>query len=123
MIDTEKFKKSLTEELAVLESELSKIGRRNPDNQDDWEAVPSEWDTTGADKNESSDAIDEFERNSSKLKQLETRYNNINLALKKIEDNNYGKDETDGEDIPLERLEANPAARTKVENSHLVEGD
>jgi DnaK suppressor protein len=121
MIDTEKFKKSLLEEFNILEGELSKIGRKNPDNPDDWEAVPAVWDTTGADKNESSDAIDEFETNSAKLKQLETRYNNIKLALKKIEEGNYGKDETDGSDIPIERLEANPAARTKVENSHLVE--
>ena len=121
MIDTEKFKKQLTEELRVLEDELSRIGRRNPDNPADWEAVPEEWNTTGADKNESSNATDQFERNTSKLKQLEKRYNNIKLALKKIEEGDYGKDEIDGSNIPLERLEANPSARTKVENSHLVE--
>jgi RNA polymerase-binding transcription factor DksA len=120
-IDTEKFKKMLEEELGSLESSLSKIGRRNPDNPEDWEAVPEEWDTTGADKNESADRIEEFEENTAKLKELEIRYNNIKRALKKIEDNTYGKDEIDGSDIPIERLEANPAARTKVENSHLIE--
>jgi DnaK suppressor protein len=121
MIDTKKFKQALTEELKVLEDELSRIGRRNPDNPADWEAIPADWDTTGADKNESSDALDEFETNTAKLKQLEKRFNNVGLALKKIESGEYGIDETDGDPIPTERLEANPAARTKVENSHLVE--
>lgn len=121
MIDTEKFKNILEEELKKVEADLNKIGRRNPDNPDDWEAEPDEWDKTGADSNESSDAIDEFEENTAELKQLEIIYNNIKRALKKIENGTYGKDEIDGSDIPIERLEANPSARTKVENAHLVE--
>ncbi|HJN62736.1 MAG TPA: hypothetical protein QGH03_00685 [Candidatus Paceibacterota bacterium] len=123
MIDTEKFKGILEEEEKNLESGLLRIGRRNPDNPSDWEAIPGEWDKTGADSNESSDAIDEFEVNTSKLKELEIRFNNVQRALKKIDNGNYGKDEIDGSDIPIERLEANPAARTKVENAHLVEDE
>jgi len=121
MIDTDKFKKMLEEELTTLEKRLSSVGRKNPDNPADWEAVPKEWEASRADSNEASDKIEEFEENSAKLKQLETRFNNVKLALKKIEDGTYGKDETDDSEIPEERLEANPAARTKVENSHLVE--
>jgi len=120
-MDTEKFKNLLEEELKSLEETLLRIGRRNPDNPNDWEAVPEEWDTTGADKNESADRIEEYEENTAKLRQLEIRYNNIKRALKKIEDGTFGKDEIDGTDIPMGRLEANPAARTKIENSHLVE--
>jgi RNA polymerase-binding transcription factor DksA len=41
--------------------------------------------------------------------------------LKKIEDGTYGIDEVDGKPIPLERLEANPSAKTKVENAEKVE--
>jgi DnaK suppressor protein len=121
MIDTEKYKKKLEEELSTLEKELLSIGRRNPDNPDDWEAIPEEWETTGADSNESSDKVDEFEENTSELKQLEIVYNNVKRALKKIENGTYGLDEIDGEPIPEKRLDANPSARTKVENSHLVE--
>ena len=120
-METDKFKKLLETELSELEASLSKIGRRNADNPDDWEPVPEEWDTTGADSNESSNRIEEFEENSAKLKQLEIRYNNVKKALGKIADGTYGKDEIDDSDIPLDRLEANPSARTKVENSHLVE--
>ena len=120
-MEIDKFKKLLELELSELEESLSKIGRRNPKNPNDWEAIPEKWDTTGADSNESSDRIEEFEENSAKLKQLEIRYNNVKKALGKIENGTYGKDEIDGSDIPLERLEANPSARTKIENSHLVE--
>jgi len=121
MIDTNKFKNLLEEELRTLEEDLSRIGRINPDNPADWEAVPEEWEVTGADSNEASDKKGEYAENTAELKELEIRFNNVKRALKKIEDGTYGKDETDGSDIPMDRLEANPAARTKVENAHLVE--
>jgi len=121
-MDTQKFKTKLEEELKVLEKELGSIGRRNPDNKDDWEAVPDQLNVTGADKNESADMITEFEENTAKVKQLEIRYNNVKRALEKIREGKYGVDEIDGEPIPIERLEANPAARTKIENTDKVEG-
>jgi RNA polymerase-binding transcription factor DksA len=120
-IDTKHFKEKLEAELKVLEEELNRVGRRNPDNPEDWEAVPEKWDTTGADKNETADSMEEFEENTATLKQLEIRYNNVKKALKKIEDGTYGIDEVDGKPIPLERLEANPSAKTKVENAEKVE--
>lgn len=120
-IDIKHFKEKLETELKVLEEELNRVGRRNPDNPKDWEAVPEKWDTTGADKNETADSMEEFEENTATLKQLEIRYNNIKDALKKIEDGTYGIDEIDGKPIPLDRLEANPAAKTKIENTNQVE--
>jgi RNA polymerase-binding transcription factor DksA len=120
-IDTKHFKEKLEKELKNLEEELSKIGRRNPDNPEDWEAVPEKWDTTGADSNETADSMEEFEENTATLKQLEIRYNNVKDALKKTEDGTYGTDEIDGKPIPLERLEANPSSKTKIENADQVE--
>ncbi len=120
-IDTKHFKEKLETELKVLEEELNRVGRRNPDNPKDWEAVPEKWDTTGADQNETADSMEEFEENTATLKQLEIRYNNVKDALKKIEDGTYGVDEVDGKPIPLDRLEANPAAKTKIENVDQVE--
>ena len=111
-LDIEHFKKKLEEELEVLTKELESIGRRNPSNPEDWEPRPEKMDTLKADRNEAADRIETNEENSAVLKELEIRYNNIKLALQKIKDGAYGTCEIGGEEIKLERLEANPAART-----------
>jgi RNA polymerase-binding transcription factor DksA len=120
MIDTQKFKSLLEAELKKLEEDLSKVGIKNPDNTEDWQAKPEVWDATGADTNELSDVMDEFEQNTSELKQLEIMWRDVKNALKKIENGTYGIDEVDGTEIPEDRLLANPSARTKVENAHLL---
>ena len=112
MIDTEKFKKRLEDELKLLEEELKSVGRINPSNPKDWEARPGEMDIMEADRNEAADRIEQFEENSGILKELEIRYNNVKRAIKKIEDSVYGVCEISGGQIELDRLEANPAART-----------
>ena len=38
--NTEHFKKKLEEEKAKIIAELETVGRINPDNPEDWEAVP-----------------------------------------------------------------------------------
>ena len=111
-IDTNKFKSLLESELKLLEGELNTVGRRNPDNPSDWEAVQGETNIDTADRNEVADGIEQYEENSGILKELETRYNNVKLALEKIEGGKYGICEISGEEIELDRLEANPAART-----------
>lgn len=111
-IDTLHFKQKLEEETKILEGELNRIGRRNPSNPRDWEPRPPEAGTLEADKNVAADHVEAFEENSAVLKELEARYNNVKLALKKIEEGVYGKCEIGNEEIKIERLEANPAART-----------
>ena len=112
MIDTGNMKGRLSEELKTLEEELEKIGRRNPSNPKDWEAEPPVADDVEADPNEAADRIEEYEERTGILKELEARYNNVKLALEKIEKGTYGICEVGGEPIEPERLEANPAART-----------
>ena len=111
-IDTSKFKSLLESELKLLEKELNTVGRRNPNNPSDREAVQGETNIDTADRNEVADGIEQYEENSGILKELETRYNNVKLALEKIEGGKYGICEISGEEIELDRLEANPAART-----------
>lgn len=113
MIDTTTFKTTLTEEKARLEAELQTLGRRNPSNPDDWEAVPQE---TGqeADPNDAADLIEGFEENTAILKDLEIRYNDVLRALAKIDEGTYGTCEVSGEEIEAARLEADPAARTCI---------
>ena len=115
-IDTNHFKKKLEEELSILTKELESIGRKNPDNPKDWEATPADILPDTADDTELADSLEEFEGNTAILKQFEIRYNKCLSALKRIEDGTYGICEISGKPIELERLEANPAARTSIAN-------
>jgi RNA polymerase-binding transcription factor DksA len=111
MIDTNVYKKALEEEKVRLENELSTIGRRNPSNPADWEAVPGD---TGqeSDPNDAADLIEGYEANSAILKDLEARYNDVLAALTRMQNNTYGVCEIGGEEIEVERLNADPAAKT-----------
>ena len=110
-VDATKFKEKLEEELAILEGELGGIGIKSPTNPQDWE--PKQTNTgQEADRSDTADLIESFEENSAILKELETRYNHVKLALKKIEEGTYGICEIGGKPIEVARLEANPAART-----------
>ena len=106
------FKKKLEEEQKLLESELQSVGRINPSNPADWEPTPEKSNVATADKNEAADRIESYEENTAILKELEVRYNNIKLALKKIEDGTYGNCEIGDKLIEIDRLNANPSART-----------
>ena len=110
-MNTDEQKARLTGEKAKLESELSSIGRRNPSNPNDWEAVPQE---TGheADPNDVADKIEGYEENTAILKDLEIRYNDVKDALARIDAGTYGTCLTGGEAIEEDRLEADPAAKT-----------
>lgn len=111
-MNTEIFKQKLEEEKARLETELSSVGRINPDNPADWEATPDKDEQREADPNSRADHIEEYETNTAILKQLEIQLGDVNDALTKIIENAYGVCETCGEQIEEGRLNANPAART-----------
>ena len=107
------FEDLLLVEKAKLEEDLATVGRRNPDNPADWEATSiSVEEPIKSDENDAADSIDEFENNSAILQQLETRYDEVLLALNKIPGGNFGICEVSGDLIEEDRLEANPAART-----------
>ncbi|HVS79424.1 MAG TPA: TraR/DksA C4-type zinc finger protein [Candidatus Paceibacterota bacterium] len=109
-------KKSLEAELESLTKELKSVGRVNPDNPLDWEAVPEAIDTDSADSNNTSDKIDQYEENTAILKQLEARYNSVKDALARIDAGTYGTCKVCGKDIESERLAANPSATTCEEH-------
>ena len=110
------FKERLEKEKELLERELATRGARNPSNPADW--VPSNVNKTesGADHNENADKIEEMHDNNASLNELEGRVNNVILALEKIEKGTFGVCEVSDEPIELERLNANPAARTCMEH-------
>jgi RNA polymerase-binding transcription factor DksA len=111
-INTEHFKELLEKELALLENELPTVGRKNPDNPSDWEAMEKPNEAIVADEFDAADKMEEFENNRGILNQLETRLNEVKSALQRIEDGKYGVCEVGGENIEEDRLEANPAATT-----------
>lgn len=111
------FRQKLQEELALLETELGEVGKRNPENKNDWVATPGDMDILASDKNEVADKFEELEERSGELEQLEIQYNEVRAALARIENGTYGVCEKDGELISRERLHAFPAARTCVEHA------
>ncbi|MDB4991929.1 MAG: TraR/DksA family transcriptional regulator [Parcubacteria group bacterium] len=111
MKDTSSYASRLEEEKVTLEKELATVGRRNPSNPNDWEAVPQE---TGqeSDPNDRADQMEHFSENAAILTDLEVRYAEVNGALARIEAGTYGICEEGSEEIELDRLNADPAART-----------
>lgn len=112
MKDTSKYESLLKAELGTLIEELQSVGIHNPDNPSDWVAVPSDMDLHEADPNVEADRAEEWNERRALVATLETRYNNLTRALKKIVDGSYGTCEICGNEIEEDRLDANPAART-----------
>ncbi len=117
MKDLASYHQRLEEELQKLETELESVGRRNPSNNDDWEAVPPE---TGKepDENDAADLIEGYGDNTAILKDLEIRYNNVKAALARITDGAYGACAVCGAPIEEARLDADPAADTCTAHMH-----
>ncbi len=111
-MDYKHFKDKLEEEKTLLEKELEKVGRRNPDNPSDWEATPGEKDTSQADENTVADSIEDYEGNLAIVNTLESRYRDVKSALDKIKNKTYGICQVCSEEISMERLEVNPSARS-----------
>lgn len=112
MKDTQYYKDLLVKEAEELEKQLGNLGRKNPDEKDDWQATKEEGVLDPADDGDVADSIEQYESNNAVLENLETRLHEVNNALAKIEDGTYGICNVCGEKIEDDRLEANPAAAT-----------
>jgi len=99
--------KKLTDEKNRLESLLASLAKKDP-------AVAGDYDTPfpemGTGIEESQDEVEEYENLTSAEHELENRLSSITAALAKIERGTYGQCTVCREDIPLERLHANPEA-------------
>ena len=112
-IDYEHFKGKLEAEKKLLEKELKKVGRKNPDNPSDWEATPpTDRDISQADENTVADTMEGLGSNAAIITTLENRYNDIKSGLDKIKHGTYGVCQVCQKEIEEDRLEANPSART-----------
>lgn len=113
-LDTAMYKDRLIELRHELTRELKSIGIHDPETPENWIAIPEGVDVGEADENVGADRVEEWDERVSTLALLETRWNNVNRAIKKIEAGTYGICEISGEEIEEARLDANPAARTCI---------
>lgn len=112
-----KLKEKLLEERGLVEEELSSLGHKNPDLEGDWTTNFPSFGDERTEQDENADEVEEYENELPMEYALETRLQNINLALEKIEDGEggtYGICESCGEKIEDERLEIEPSAKTHV---------
>ncbi len=114
MIDTQHFKEMLESEQMILEKELETVARKNPQQQGDWEATEDDGDKDTADETEVADSMEMYDRNQAVTRQLETRLQEVREALLRIDDGTYGICVKSGQPIEIDRLEANPAAKTCI---------
>lgn len=112
----EELRGALEAEKDSLEEELSTHGRVQG-GTGDWQG--SSGDLTGieADPIDAADQIEELVTNVPLVEDLEKRHKDVIVALEKMDGSTYGMCEECGEPIPIDRLEANPAARTCIKHA------
>ncbi len=104
----------LKEEKALLEDELSTVGEEDPQGTDGWMAHPADMDVLEADSSERASAEEVYGENAAILSDLEIRYRRVKNALERMQDGTYGVCSFCGDEIEIERLEANPASPTCI---------
>lgn len=114
-VDLDDMRALLAAEKDQLEEELGSRGRKAAGN--DWQGSSSELKTSSADQTEIADQIEELATNVPLVEELERRYREVNEALERLDGDKFGICEVCGTEIPKDRLEANPAAKTCIEHA------
>lgn len=104
-------KEQLLREKENLENSLSKIARPIDKADGDYETT---FDDIGRDREENATEVDQYSDNLPVENTLEKRLQEIIAALERIEAGTYGFCENCQAEIPLDRLKANPAAKTCI---------
>jgi DnaK suppressor protein len=107
-------KSKLEREEKLLEEELKKFAEKDKKLAGDWDTRFPHFDggeTGGAALEKAADEMEEYSTLLPIEYALETRLQNINLALEKIKKGKYGICENCGKEIELERLKISPEAR------------
>lgn len=107
---------ALDAELASLEEELASHGRAIP-GIGDWQGTTGGLVGEEPDPNDAADQMEELATNVPLVEELEKRYKDVASALQNMDKGTYGVCEECEKEIPMDRLQANPAARTCVTHS------
>ncbi len=113
--ELEELREVLEAEKADLEEELASHGRVQTETGD-WQGA-SESEGMEPDPNDIADQIEELVTNVPLVEELEERHREVLDAVEKMDEGVYGICEECSEPIPLDRLKANPAARTCIEHA------
>ena len=105
-----KIEEKLEKEKDLIEASLKSFAKKDKKLSGDWDVRFPEF--NGGHLEESADEVEEYETLLPIEFSLENRLKDINRALEKIEKGTYGKCEKCQKDIPKERLEIYPEART-----------
>lgn len=111
----EEFRGELEAEKDSLEEELTSHGRVQ-DESGDWMGM-SESEGEEADPIDAADNIEELATNVPLVEELERRHHEVENALERLEGGIYGICEVCEKEIPIDRLEANPAAATCMKHA------
>ncbi len=106
-------KQKLEQSKEALEKELQGFAKRDGKLKGDWQSRFPEF--NGGSLEEAADEVEEYEARLPIEHNLELRLRDIDLALEKIKQGNYGKCESCGNKIPEERLKVFPEARLCLE--------
>jgi DnaK suppressor protein len=101
-------KNELLDEKSRLEDNLKKIATKE---DGDYEA---KFDDIGRSQEENAEEVDEYSTNLGITETLEKNLRDVEDALGKMEGGTYGICENCGKEISIERLRANPSARTCI---------
>ncbi|MFH1030430.1 MAG: TraR/DksA C4-type zinc finger protein [bacterium] len=108
----EQIKKKLLEEKKNLEKSLKSFASKNIHNNNDYTANFPDY---GSELEESAAEVAAFSDNLSLERKLEKTLEDVNSALKRIEDGTYGKCRYCGKDIGEQRLLARPISGACIE--------
>lgn len=107
----EELKAALIKEKEELESNLGKIARPIDKKEGDYE---TSFEELGTDKDDNATEVDQYTQNLGVESTLEKKLQDIIEALEKMDKGTYGLCENCQKEIPLDRLRANPSARTCI---------
>lgn len=104
----------LEKEKNILEKELQKFAKKDEKLEGNWDTKYPRFNKEADSQNieEAADEVEKYENLLSIEYSFETKLKNINLALRKLEQGTYGKCEKCKKEMPIERLQACPEART-----------
>jgi RNA polymerase-binding transcription factor DksA len=101
----------LLKERADLEDNLGRIARPVDKEKGDYEAT---FDNIGTDREDNTTEVEEYTENLPVEMTLEKKLQDVIGALDRIENSTYGNCENCQKEIDIERLKANPSAKTCI---------
>lgn len=108
----QELREKLEDEGYSIEQQLSEKGRK--DETGNWTGSVEDGEGQEAERGDTADNLEELGTNVAIVEDLERKERDIVDALDKIDEGTYGICEECGEEIPVERLEVEPTARTCV---------